>query len=78
MSDYDRNTQNEAITKLDIFSGTAEPLYPEILNAGVNNMVWGNTNFLYIHHYFLAGEEATRTLFRLAMPVNSAPYYGRQ
>lgn len=80
--DYSGNYLNEAIIKVDIFSGFAEPLYTEILNAGVNNLCWGNSNNLYIHRYLLveSGEETiiTRKLFTLAMPVNSAPYYGRQ
>jgi hypothetical protein len=77
---------DQAIIKLDIFSGFTEPLYPEILEAGVNNLCWGNTNFLYIHHYKRVVvdpadptlDEITRELIRLAMPLNSAPYYGRQ
>ena len=75
--------EDEAIIKLDVFSGIAEPLYPEILEAGTSNLVWGNTNYLYIHHY-VAKEQTdgsivyTRDLLRLSMPVNSAPYYGRQ
>jgi IPT/TIG domain-containing protein len=78
--------EDEAIIKLDIFSGITEPLYPEILGAGVNNLVWGNTNFLYIHHYDKEivdptdpeADVVTRSLLKLAMPLNSAPYYGRQ
>jgi hypothetical protein len=81
-NDYVNNDNDEAITKLDIFSGMAEPLYPEILKIGVNNLVWGTTNYLYIHRYFAEGAgdtfTETRELLRLAMPLNSAPYYGRQ
>ena len=81
-NDYENNDDNEAITKLDIISGIAAPLYPEILEIGVNNLCWGNTNYLYIHRFYAEGlgdtYTETRELLRLAMPVNSAPYYGRQ
>ena len=81
-NDYAGNDRNEAITMLDISSGTTKSLYPEILNPGAYNLCWGNTNYLYIHHYLVevtAGVTTkTRRLLRLSMPVNSAPYYGRQ
>lgn len=81
-NNYENNSKNEAITKLDIASGTAEALYPQILKIGVNNLVWGNGNYLYINRYFAEGSDdtftETRELLRLGMPVKSAPYYGRQ
>ena len=80
---YINNNDNEAITKLDVMTGFAEPLYQEILKIGVDNLCWGNSNYLYIHRYVgvLQGDGSyvyTRELLRLAMPLNSAPYYGRQ
>jgi hypothetical protein len=81
-NDYVGNDRNEAITKLDINSGAAEALYPAILKPGAYNLCWGNSNYLYIHHYDVkvSGGVTTKTreLLRLSMSVNSAPYYGRQ
>jgi len=81
-NDYVGNDNNEAITMLDVNTGSTEALYPSILTPGAYNLCWGNTNYLYIHHYDIkvSGETSTKTreLLRLSMPVNSAPYYGRQ
>lgn len=78
---YENNDDNEAITKLDLTTGMAEPLYSEILNIGVNHLCFGNSNYLYIHRYLREGSDPvveTRELLRLAMPANTAPYFGRQ
>jgi hypothetical protein len=66
-------------------TGTVTPLYNEILIAPLVDMVWGNSNFLYLYYYVPGHDDAdgnviaaVRKIYRLSMPFNSAPYFGRQ
>jgi hypothetical protein len=52
--------------------GTAETLYPGVLNFPVTDFVWGNEQFLYVNHETDAG------VSRIAMGKPGAPYLGRQ
>jgi hypothetical protein len=54
----------------------ASPLYPAVLLPPATNFVWGNGQYLYVNRRSLSTDY--RTVVRVTMGKNSAPYYGRQ
>jgi hypothetical protein len=64
-----------AIMMIDLNTNTAEPLYPEILSAPISYMVWGNSKYLYVN--YRAADVQDRTILRVELTKNGAPYYGR-
>ncbi len=54
----------------------ASPLYSAVLLPPATNFMWGNSQYLYVNRRSLSGEY--RTVVRVTMGKNSAPYYGRQ
>ena len=65
-----------AIMMIDLLTGTTEPLYKEILSAPISYMVWGNSKYLYIN--YRASDVKQRTIIRVELTKNGAPYYGRR
>jgi hypothetical protein len=53
-----------------------EPLYPKVLEAPSNVLLWDNDQFLYINRH--PAELTERQVFRVAIGKEGAPYYGRQ
>lgn len=64
-----------AIMMIDLQTGTTEPLYPEILSPPISYMVWGNNKYLYVN--YRAADVQERTILRVELTKNGAPYYGR-
>jgi hypothetical protein len=68
--------KDQAITIIQAGDKSTKYLYPEILLPPTTYMCWGNGNYLYVNRY--ADESANRRVFRVALNVAGAPYYGRQ
>ncbi|NOG45240.1 MAG: IPT/TIG domain-containing protein [Calditrichaeota bacterium] len=68
---YIGQSRDEAIYMLN--AGTY--FYPQILDAPVTSLTWGNGNFLYINKH--SDDPTVRTLVRVETTINGAIYYGR-
>ncbi len=68
---YIGQSKDEAIYLLN----ESRYFYPEILDAPVTTLTWGNSNYLYYNKH--SSDATERTLVRIELTKNGAPYYGR-
>jgi hypothetical protein len=62
--------------------GSGEPLYQGLLKSKISTMIWSEGNALYAVRQIRPDEEPDRSsssqIYKILMPTNGAPYYGRQ